>query len=523
MSRLYDTVEPAVIDEEMLLKAVEEQGPKEEAGRIAKQEGIDFCDVVQLRLDFKNILKIDNLWQFTRLTKLQLDNNIIEKIEGLDQLVNLIWLDLSFNNIEIIEGFDKLTKLEDLTLYNNRISVIENMDALTKLHVLSVGNNNIEQLENVKYLRRFKNLQTLNLSGNEFCDDGNYKAYIVAHIPSLVYLDFRLIDESTRVAANEQYKYSIEELEADENAEERKRVSEKEKQDLFELHKSAYVENLNGPFLFDSMFFDDTEGPKLASLPGVEELLITFKEKFTEICQQLFEFGLQEHAKRKKEVSEFFECIEDAKKENKDIAAEKIDSFLAYKKKLFSEIQHMSDQKVLDSRIEEYHKEVNVIWDQLMGYELQLVDQLEETIKEFDRNMADMVSLFVENVQAQISQCRELENQHHEKLLEIAVITLEKFVKNELDDDVPDETKLLLVDKDTIQNAVSASHDLHLLKIDNREDEIITRANNWMAALMEQIHQDEEIKRNRDRICEINNLIDHLNDELDNLDLHGGL
>lgn len=92
MSRLYDTIEPSVIDDEMLHKAVEEQGPKEEAGRIAKQEGIDFADVLALRLDYKNILKIDNLWCFTALTKLQLDNNIIEKIEGLNHLVNLVWL-----------------------------------------------------------------------------------------------------------------------------------------------------------------------------------------------------------------------------------------------------------------------------------------------------------------------------------------------------------------------------------------------------------------------------------------------
>lgn len=54
MSRLYDTVEPSVIDEDMLQKAVEEQGPKDEAGRIAKQEGIDFGDVKSLRLDFKS-------------------------------------------------------------------------------------------------------------------------------------------------------------------------------------------------------------------------------------------------------------------------------------------------------------------------------------------------------------------------------------------------------------------------------------------------------------------------------------
>ena len=54
MSRLYDTVEPAVIDDDMLQKTVEEQGPKGEAGRIAKTEGIDLDEVDALRLDFKS-------------------------------------------------------------------------------------------------------------------------------------------------------------------------------------------------------------------------------------------------------------------------------------------------------------------------------------------------------------------------------------------------------------------------------------------------------------------------------------
>lgn len=124
MSRLYDTIEPSVIDQQMLKEAVEDQGPKGEAGRIAKMEGIDFDRVLSLRLDYRSkqmfifqtillrwliknlcfrrftsqflyysdILKIDNMWNFVSLTKLQMDNNIIEKMEGLDKLVNLEWL-----------------------------------------------------------------------------------------------------------------------------------------------------------------------------------------------------------------------------------------------------------------------------------------------------------------------------------------------------------------------------------------------------------------------------------------------
>uniref|UniRef100_A0A670JRR7 Dynein regulatory complex subunit 3 n=1 Tax=Podarcis muralis TaxID=64176 RepID=A0A670JRR7_PODMU len=145
MSRLYDSIEPNVIDDEMLQKAVEEQGPQEEAGLLAKKE----ASISKMSWRY-NILKIDNLWQFKNLTKLQLDNNIIEKIEALDTLVHLVWLDLSFNNIEVIEGLDALVKLQDLSLYNNRISKIENLDTLQELQVFSIGNNNIQTLENVR-------------------------------------------------------------------------------------------------------------------------------------------------------------------------------------------------------------------------------------------------------------------------------------------------------------------------------------------------------------------------------------
>ena len=65
MSRLYDTIEPSVIDEQMLKKCVEEQGPKGEAGRIAKQEGLDFADVLSLRLDFKSKIHINCLFPFS--------------------------------------------------------------------------------------------------------------------------------------------------------------------------------------------------------------------------------------------------------------------------------------------------------------------------------------------------------------------------------------------------------------------------------------------------------------------------
>ena len=65
MNRLYDTVEPTVIDEDLLKQCIEEQGPANEAGKIAKKEGLDFTEVESLRLDFKSefqVIQVEVKW-----------------------------------------------------------------------------------------------------------------------------------------------------------------------------------------------------------------------------------------------------------------------------------------------------------------------------------------------------------------------------------------------------------------------------------------------------------------------------
>ncbi|XP_069840337.1 dynein regulatory complex subunit 3 isoform X2 [Dendropsophus ebraccatus] len=441
---MYDTVEPNVIDDEMLRNAVEEQGPREEAGRIAKMEGINFKDVTSLRLDFKNILKIDNLWQFHNVTKLQLDNNIIEKIQGLETLVHLVWLDLSFNNIEVIEGLSALTKLEDLSLYNNRISVLENMDSLKNLQVLSIGNNNLTVLENLIYLRRFKQLRTLNLSGNPLCEEEQYRLFVAAHLPDLVYLDFRLIDENIRDIANVKYQYSIEELNHNETLEKVKREEEEEKQRELDRHKAAYVEYLNGPYLFESLYAEDVEGTRLSSLPAVAELVEPYRTKCSEICQNIFEYGLQHHEKREAEMAIFNECLQEAVTENQEAGAKKIQELESKNNELLYELSQITDQLILDAKSLQYSQDVAQLMDALLNLEIQLVDQLEEIIKEYERNIGELVSTFLETVQGLMAQIRDLENQHHEKLLELCINMLDRVLKGEMDEDMTDELRAVM-------------------------------------------------------------------------------
>ncbi|XP_055662145.1 dynein regulatory complex subunit 3 isoform X2 [Falco peregrinus] len=517
MSHLYNSIEPNVIDDEMVQKAIEEQYP-EDKRKLAKREDINFKNVTELQLSFRNILQIDNLWHFENLTKLQLDNNVIEKIEALDSLVHLVWLDLSFNNIEVIEGLDTLVKLQDLSLYNNRISKIEHMDMLQELQIFSIGKNNLITLQDVIYLRRFKNLRTLNLIGNPLCDDEQYTLFVVAHLPDLVYLDFRLVCDTMREVAVLKYQDLTELLESEE-AQALAQLKEKQaKQKELEYHKTAFVEYLNGSFLFDSMYAEDTEAAKLTCLPGVGELLQAYRKEFVSVCENLFNYGLKEYENREAEVSDFYKSLHEALTANQQEGRKIILDFENRKKRRLDEIHNASSYDIAESKRAKYKEDILQLSEALMTLEMLIADHLEEQIKDFKGNIAVTASTLIENVKGMMTQCRDLENRHHEKLLEICIMTLEKSVKNELDKDLPADVQMLLVDKTTIVDAVNASHGIRLLKIDKRESNILSNTYRWQASVTEKAFQNE-IDRNRNRVKEIIQYIDRLQEELDNVEI----
>ena len=67
--------------------------------------------------------------------------------------------------------------------------------ALSRSQVLSVGNNLMAALDNIMYLRQFTKLQAINLVGNPFCQEEEYRRYVLAHLKHIKYLDYRLVDQ----------------------------------------------------------------------------------------------------------------------------------------------------------------------------------------------------------------------------------------------------------------------------------------------------------------------------------------
>ena len=64
-----------------------------------------------------------------------------------------------------------------------------------------------------------------------------------------------------------------------------------------------------------------------------------------------------------------------------------------------------------------------------------------EIIRDFERNMSEMVNNFVEQIQGFFSQIRDLENVQFERLQELCLTMLEKVIKGEIPDDFPDDLR----------------------------------------------------------------------------------
>ena len=67
----------------------------------------------------------------------------------------------------------------------------------------------MRNLDSIMYLRPFAQLQAVNFVGNPFCQESEYRAYVLAHLKHVKYLDYRLVDEATVQNARELFQVRV--------------------------------------------------------------------------------------------------------------------------------------------------------------------------------------------------------------------------------------------------------------------------------------------------------------------------
>ncbi|XP_048515263.1 dynein regulatory complex subunit 3-like isoform X2 [Athalia rosae] len=455
------------------------------------------------------------------LVKLKLSNNRIEKIENLDVLVNLKELDLSFNQIEAMENLNHLKCLEILLLYENQITVIEGIDDLSNLTIFSIGNNHINDWEHVMYLRKLKKLRSLNIAGNPCLTQEGYLDYLLAFLPQLVYLQYKMITAEERQAATDKHYRAISNL---------LEIEAKEQEDLdrraaFEANVAllsiSYVEYLDGDYLFNKMFERDKEGNDLLTLSeDARSAYAEYKVKFMELSKDLYELGLAEQIRRSKEIKMFEDLVtkgeDDIQKESQIMMDEIMDrkaEILADVKELMQSITEELETEVLNEKLEkarklseDFSELVARTWTKLMHKEVILHEQMEDVNEVFKHRMTDMVGSFLEAAQNTFSLMRSLEADYMDNIAGIATVVMNA---NQGTDDSKMSPSLIEIigDKDILSNNLAASHDLHLQVIDGREDRFISRLNTWLEEKIVKLVEDES-NRNRQKVLEISHFLE---------------
>ncbi|XP_044753735.1 dynein regulatory complex subunit 3-like [Coccinella septempunctata] len=518
---------PRAIDDEFLQEKLLELTRCGETGRLARIEGLPFEKAEIIHLDYCNILKLDHLWVLTNLRKLVLNNNLIDKIENIHMLIHLTHLDLSFNRLTKIEGIETLVNLEQLSLFDNQISEIENLETLQKLVIFSIGRNRIAERSSVIYLRQLENLKSLNMAENPCAYEENFRLYIAAFLPQLVYYEYRFIYELEREVGMETFsdEYNqIVQVEAIEKA--RKAAKQKELADA-QLHARSFVEYLNTRAFFDSLFLDDPEGKAFLEIgEDMAELYIDFEENVIAECKTIFRLGQEQYELRQIEIDYYNSSVQNAKAENQKKSIAYMEDFLEKKDDIFEEIRQGQERFVQIANIEDYNQTVEIqaeifqnlvqsTWKSLMKMELELFEQMVDVNETFEHTLTDLINNFIEAAQGLFTRIRDLESDFSDAVAEI-VKRYHVNISMTEDPQIPPALREIMADKDTLANALGASHDVHALLIDTREDTLINNAREWLEKLVTNLEKDET-NRNRDKVMEISHFMDVQREEFDTL------
>lgn len=232
---------------------------------------------------------------------------------------------------------------------------------------------------------------------------------------------------------------------------------------------------MNIDTLFDRMFDDDADFKKL--LPIAPAIISDMKEEFRakfEIVVKEFKFFVLRKAQEKEEEGNAIQrCIESVKGASDGLCLTKLATYDHQKKQLVKVVYNSRNPKEVDDALVELREQTQNISSFLMNAEMVIIEQFEEVIKEFERNYTEFCNSINENGQSSFSRLRDLEAEHVEKFGETVLAMYERFNKGDIED-VDDDIRDIMGDKDILMNAINSSHDFRLLKIDQQEDLLIT-------------------------------------------------
>ena len=158
--------------------------------------------------------------------------------------------------------------------------------------------------------------------------------------------------------------------------------------------------------------------------------------KSQEKVKELKEVALNKMRDKTQELTLYQLAMDEGRKIQTDECIDIINKFSHHKKKMtrkLSSIMHMKDSEV-ELVFKELKNSVEKLSNDLMTLEMDLVEQSEDVIKDFQAAYSEHSSHLVEASQGVFSQLREFENEFFERFNELVSVGAEKAAKAHLDE-----------------------------------------------------------------------------------------
>lgn len=281
--------------------------------------------------------------------------------------------------------------------------------------------------------------------------------------------------------------------------------------------------------------------------------VISYHEAAFVITQRIYKIGLEQHERRKQEIKLFEKAIKTAREEAQLEGIHLVNEFIktadgvfkTAKTKMDIVIQDIEKFNLEDSDKNEkelvnistsFNDQLEKLKKTLMEIEIQLYERIEEANGNFEHIIQDLGNEFIELVQSQFVLLRNEETNFNESLSEAvhrqATILLAIAPDGS---ELPEPLHGFITDKDTISALALGTRDLHMQRIDAREDRLIKRTRNWVKDLCEKLQRwvlwlrierlylteilslSDEVKRNRNKIHEIIYFVQTQREELEKI------
>lgn len=138
---------------------------------------------------------------------------------------------------------------------------------------------------------------------------------------------------------------------------------------------------------------------------------------------------------------------------------------------------------------EEFNELHDQTWKSLMKNEMHLHESVIESNMTFEHVIQDMMNEFMEQCKTQFVQLREIESNFVDALTEAVQSFVTTMASSGREDDIPEELRASLIDRDIIYNYAAGMRELHMQKIDSREDLLVTRGKQWVQKLCDEMMQ----------------------------------